>query len=55
MQGPNTISVSVRNLQRSYQIQKNVDGLLRNEDVVGLKTDSNMWTVKLLVIYFVTY
>ena len=26
MQGPNTISVSVRNLQRFYQIQINVNG-----------------------------
>ena len=55
MQCPNTISVSVRNLQRFYQIQINVDGLLRNENVVGLKTDSSMWKVRLLVIHFVTY
>ena len=51
MQCPNTISVSVRNFQKFYQIQINVDGLLRNEDVLGLKTDSSMWKVR----HFVTY
>ena len=55
MQFPNTISVSVRDLQRFYQIQINVDGCRRNEYVVGLKTDSNMWKVRLLVIHFVIY
>ena len=29
--------------------------LLRNEDVVGLKTDSNMWKVRLLVMSSVIY
>ena len=36
---------------RFYQIQINVDC----EDVVGLKTDLNIWNVRLLVIYYVTY
>ena len=46
-QTPSDLSTKLR----FYQIQINADC----EDVVGLKTDLNIWNVRLLVIYYVTY
>ena len=46
-QTPSDLSTKLR----FYQIQINVDC----EDVVGLKTDLNIWNVRLVVIYYVTY